>query len=96
MNEKERNSFDVYKTFCNNRFKSIENKLDEVYTSVNDGLKDDMKEVKSKTNWLVGIMVGLLVSIVLMAVGLWFQSKAQFYELENKIEIHMRDTADDK
>lgn len=77
---------EIYEKFCRPKFSQLEEKVDNLCKTVNDGLKDDVKELKATNRWMMGILVGLLITVIASMAKLWIDDRNQYHQLEKKIE----------
>lgn len=91
--EEPEDTFKMYKTFCERRFAEIEDKVDEVYTTVNDGLKDKVQHVEKQNKWILGLFIGLLITLISATISLHIIGVMQYNKLEVRLQ-RMEDKSD--
>jgi len=82
----------TYEKFCEPRFSRIEKELRETHEGVhnidvvvNDGLLKAVEKLEKGQQWLVRLLVGILVTVALASIGLYWQTnrKIEDYLLRN-------------
>lgn len=84
----------TYERFCAPRFKRLEEKVDDLNKTVNNGLKDKVAELKVASKWMLAILISLLVTIAGSTVLLYLTNIKDREALKHEILEEVREISD--
>lgn len=103
MPAERRKQYDMtYERLCRPRFddlarnqEAIEETVGKMNAVINNGLKESVMEIRRSLRWMMGILIGLIFTVVSTTIGIYTFGAVQHEMLREQMEVETKEVLQD-